>query len=44
MSEFWIVERVLTGGRKAQVFPLTFGRARLGLLDAGCALTYERVW
>jgi hypothetical protein len=34
----------LPNGREADVIHLTFGRARIGLLNKDCDLTYEDSW
>jgi hypothetical protein len=37
-------ERKLPNGRKAEVIPLTFGRARICLTSVACEFAYDDGW
>jgi len=39
-----LTERILPNGRKAEVVPLTFGRARICLVDEQIPMMYDDVW
>jgi hypothetical protein len=44
MEEFTVAKRQLPNGRFAEVILLIYGRARLCLISALCASTYEDSW
>lgn len=39
-----ITEKTFANGRRAEVIPLTFGRARICLVEVGNELCYQAVW
>jgi hypothetical protein len=39
-----LCEKALAGDRRAEVIPLTYGRARLCLVDRRFEMTYQDVW